>query len=1502
MKTNWRIMVSVLVVLAAGCMVVCAADAPAAAPAAQATPKQAEQAKAAADAPAVLPAGEITLGVHFLDQDTETFGDALLPVYQLGDGLFFVNPRGSMNDNDGQEANIGAGYRHLFPDKNFIVGGNLYYDVRNTELDNTFDQFGFGVEFLSQWVDARANYYLPQDDVKQGDIHLQKTDTVREITQHWNKPQGDGNIIEQIGWTADSTYEVTSLQHYRVYEQALEGFDAEIGALLPIPVVQDYADVKVFVGWYDFNAELGDDVEGAKTRLEVRALPSLYVDATWYEDEALCGSHYSVGARASVPFDLAKLSAGKNPFAGALAGFMPSREKAPFASRLTDMVIRDLHVRTEATDPEEIVEDRQILGKKLVNRTKKGKYQVLATDVIFVDQDNDGFEDGSREHPYNTIEEGVNDLRGKMVYVFDAREQYLENVIVRGGLVLWGNGCPFYGSGGQFMGNGVYPVVNGQNFGPAFTVLSGTPERWTEVAGFEIYQPGVLQTYGQQAGTVTEEPFTAPGIYGFNATYVDIHCNYIHGDGSPVGYNKADKGDGWEWDSGILFEGIQMPEFVADIWNNRVENFWGNGIGIYMSSVGSVDVFLANNRASQNLGHGLAVYAWGLNGETQDSTEGMLPPGLFMARISGDYSDNGGDGVWLNAYDYDMAAAFFVDTVANRNYQTGISAQLNATYLAGALFASHTELDRLDQLIGTVMGGINLFPTISEDEGGLSVADMLDLGDLYRDGGAMQANGNYYGGVFLGQQADVNLAAFVGVQANGNGYYNWWDIEDKQVGWGGFNLYQNSMNEGAEPLADGGGISVLAMIRCEASDNAPGPGINVSSYGGDASIGVFMDIAANRNYGCGLRGEFNSPYGYAGALVMSSDPLFGLIENLTASPLLGEYVSPMDLDFIPPFGQVQMNDNGGSGLNIYANGADAAFAVVLDTQANGNGNYYAEVEKYSTIHAGIQLDLYSEYGTALGIVASTESLMGLVQEVIDEMEVPMDLSSVSSLGPVQANGNAGPGVHVYATGYDGSIIGVLGVEALNNGWNAYPAEKDGYNGNGVDVIASSYGGDAMIGLADVTASQNYGAGIHADAMAYGEYEAMIGGIMLTAIGNQNDNLQFGAYSGAPSSSYLVLAGIVANDSVYGSGIAATLNGMGDVAAALQGVQANGNAAKGIWLNLSSYNYGDAHAWVGDSAVADMNSHMGGWDFDLFDAIVPMLPPGGVEASENEEAGVRIEAGADNGGVLVGLNGVRALSNGTDPENDDNAGIAILANTYNGYGNIDVLAEDIYVAQNQGNGLRIVANSMNEAWVDVRDVTATENRNGVKAVVSAWGYVDLVFADMNVSGNSYNGLHVNADSFTGGIELDVDRVIAGGNDNHGIRANLDGYGVVDASFTDNELIGNGVDGLSLVIDSSTESRLYGEYNVMALNGDDGMDVDTSAPSGHRLYDFGGGTYGSPGMNSIYGNGEYDVERSGAGPFYIMNSYWGGSAPVYGVDYIGNNMQVGGWLAVDPNPVP
>ncbi|HRT06341.1 MAG TPA: inverse autotransporter beta domain-containing protein [Kiritimatiellia bacterium] len=103
-----------------------------------------------------LPPAELSVGFQVRDSETEGLGDLLVPVWNPGGtGLLFLNPRTAIVDHDEQEGNLGIGYRQLLPRLDVILGANLYYDYRDTGSFN-YDQWGFGLELLSPWIDARA--------------------------------------------------------------------------------------------------------------------------------------------------------------------------------------------------------------------------------------------------------------------------------------------------------------------------------------------------------------------------------------------------------------------------------------------------------------------------------------------------------------------------------------------------------------------------------------------------------------------------------------------------------------------------------------------------------------------------------------------------------------------------------------------------------------------------------------------------------------------------------------------------------------------------------------------------------------------------------------------------------------------------------------------------------------------------------------------------------------------------------------------------------------------------------------------------------------------------------------------------------------------------------------------------------------------------------------------------------------------------------------------------
>ena len=578
-----------------------------------------------------LPPGRMNLGVQSGDQQAESFGDVLVPVAATSTSLLFINPRGSWNDDAGREFNIGLGCRRLFPDNQFIAGLNVFYDRRESDLDNRFNQFGLGAEFLSVWVDARANAYLPEGGSREMDRYAVTTQTRRDYTEVWAAPTGEDHRITQSGYDATAVYNIKTTQHFQMSERSMEGVDAEIGVLLPIPHVRDITDIKVFAGYYDFNAQYGPDVAGMKGRVEVRPLPALILDAGWYEDKELLGSRYTVGARASLPFDLARLSHGRNPFSGALDGFRRSSGRPPFASRLTDMVIRDLHIRTEISPLAEVVPDRRV-ETTLVSHDRHDYHEVLASGVTFVDGDNQGaVANGTWENPYPRIAAGVQDAVGTLVYVRAAARPYREAVTLKEGQTLWGSGALIQGRGNRVMG-GIYPVLNSDGSGPAITLANRTT-----VAGM-----GIVQT-----------PSAAPqdGIYGNNVTGITLRGNIIEGGGRMV--------------SGIHLEGSSMPVMSAVMQDNRVSGAQGSGITANFVDVGELDLTLSGDQSTGNGGHGVSINASLTAGDGHITLDSITASG------------NGLDGVQLDISDFGGALDVGLhNVVAEHNRRFGVSGYL----------------------------------------------------------------------------------------------------------------------------------------------------------------------------------------------------------------------------------------------------------------------------------------------------------------------------------------------------------------------------------------------------------------------------------------------------------------------------------------------------------------------------------------------------------------------------------------------------------------------------------------------------------------------------------------------------------------------------------------------------------------------------------------------------------------------------------------------------------
>ncbi len=171
-------------------------------------------------------------GINIGDEKTPLyFADLIFPLYRpdAEDRALFFEPR--INHVLSETLfNAGLGYRQLFWDRTWMLGGNLFYDY-DTHVSHY--RVGTGLEAISNYAELRANGYFGLS-------------LTREVDP--------GTSID-------------------IVEKPVDGYDLEIGA--PIPY---YSRLKLFGGyeWYDFKKF--KNREGWSVRAEYKPVPFVVLD------------------------------------------------------------------------------------------------------------------------------------------------------------------------------------------------------------------------------------------------------------------------------------------------------------------------------------------------------------------------------------------------------------------------------------------------------------------------------------------------------------------------------------------------------------------------------------------------------------------------------------------------------------------------------------------------------------------------------------------------------------------------------------------------------------------------------------------------------------------------------------------------------------------------------------------------------------------------------------------------------------------------------------------------------------------------------------------------------------------------------------------------------------------------------------------------------------------------------------------------------------------------
>ncbi len=199
--------------------------------------------------------------------------------------------------------------------------------------------------------------------------------------------------------------------------------------------------------------------------------------------------------------------------------------------------------------------------------------RVEAPMIIYVDDNNGGFEDGSLQYPYNTIQEGVDAASpGDTVFVFNGF--YIENVIVNKTINLTGE-------------DRNTTIIDSGGSDDAIIIKAN----WVNITGFTMTNGG---SYPSDAGIEIYPYFIFNTIFGNN-----ILSNKGHGVHILVSsYNTIIDNDISNNDYGIFLHSTSNN----NITNNNISN---NRFGIYLSA-SSYNTIIDNNISNNDKGIFLA--------------------------------------------------------------------------------------------------------------------------------------------------------------------------------------------------------------------------------------------------------------------------------------------------------------------------------------------------------------------------------------------------------------------------------------------------------------------------------------------------------------------------------------------------------------------------------------------------------------------------------------------------------------------------------------------------------------------------------------------------------------------------------------------------------------------------------------------------------------------------------------------------------------------------------
>ncbi|MEZ0275729.1 MAG: inverse autotransporter beta domain-containing protein [Roseimicrobium sp.] len=596
-------------------------------------------------------------GVKTTDDYTEGNVFLVLPVIStvgqdglLSGDVLFIEPYSSWGEQGEVAASLGLGWRHYFTtqsvsavtrhdghqagffEEGVYVGANVFVDMLDTQFDNQFWQLGVGVEVGTRYLEIRGNYYIPLSD-RQLALERRTRQTFQSSSVSTSQgvtgsaPFATGNTIQQdvqfTSFATTTTSTTTIEQLFRLYEEGMEGWDVQ--ASLLVPGLDRWMDVFLIGGYYSFdNQPFGPqtggtgNVEGWKAGVEVRPVPAVVLNATWYEDERFVGSEWLYGLRLEIPFEMGDLGDGKGFWDRVGESFKPRRRH--LAERLVEPVRRQNQAIQVGNDVEEKVDVDTSVKRVTKVVSQSSQRIVLLDDVVFVNnggptgngiQQGNATGTGTAEQPVDTLQVGTN-----IALVNTLATNRLWNVYTQGGtpyangtlvgpggsLKFIGSSIPIAGLGGRSFGTGQPQIIQGQP--PFFQgIAGGQGGQYLGVFGYTFDGTNLAASNYQRVefvGNVILRNQLLVGTFGSGSSEALIANNIIADvSGAGMGINASD-----------------TSNLYAEILNNTVSG----AIALSTSGGGSARALVQGNTVNGTNGGIIGTVVGGVAGAGLDLT------------------------------------------------------------------------------------------------------------------------------------------------------------------------------------------------------------------------------------------------------------------------------------------------------------------------------------------------------------------------------------------------------------------------------------------------------------------------------------------------------------------------------------------------------------------------------------------------------------------------------------------------------------------------------------------------------------------------------------------------------------------------------------------------------------------------------------------------------------------------------------------------------------------